>query len=96
MIVTLDSKRRLIVPAALALVSPGERFDARFDAEEDAIILRRLAGKEGWLTILKECPVSMDDVPPRRREMARHRKLPTVTSLKPTVSQDGRKRSKSR
>jgi hypothetical protein len=38
----------------------------------------------------------MDDVPPRRREMARHRKLPTVTSLKPTVSQDGRKRSKSR
>lgn len=75
MIVTLDSKRRLTVPAALAPASPGEYFDARFDAEEDAIVFRRLAGKEDWLTVLKECPVSMDDVPPRRREMSRRRKL---------------------
>ena len=74
-IVTLDSKRRLTVPAALAPTSPGEYFDARFDAEEDAIVFRRLAGREDWLAVLKACPVSMDDVPPRRREIARRRKL---------------------
>lgn len=75
MIVTLDSKRRLTVPASLAPASPGEYFDASFDSEEDAIIFRRLAGKEDWLTVLKECPVRMDDVPARRRQKARHRKL---------------------
>jgi len=75
MIVTLDSKRRLTVPASLAPASPGEYFDAQFDEEEDAIVFRRLAGKEDWLAVLKECPVSMDDVPPRRRETARRRKL---------------------
>lgn len=75
MIVTLDSKRRLTVPASLTPASPGEYFDAVFDAEEDAIIFRRLAGKEDWLAILKQCPVSMDDVPPRRPEPARRRKL---------------------
>jgi len=73
MIVTLDSKRRLTVPANLTPASPGEYFDARFDQEEDAIVFRRLAGKEDWLAVLKACPVSMDDVPPRRREMARRR-----------------------
>jgi hypothetical protein len=75
MIVTLDSKRRLPVPAALAPTAPGEYFDARFDPEEDAIVFRRLAGKEDWLTVLKECPVSIEGVPPRRRETARRRKL---------------------
>jgi hypothetical protein len=75
MIVTLDSKRRLTVPAALAPASPGEYFDAQFDPEEDAIVFRRLAGKEDWLTVLKACPVSMDAVPPRRRELPRRRKL---------------------
>jgi hypothetical protein len=75
MIVTLDSKRRLTVPATLAPASPDEYFDAQFDAEEDAIVFRRLAGKEDWLAVLKECPVSLDDVQPRRREMARRRKL---------------------
>jgi hypothetical protein len=75
MVVTLDSKRRLTVPAALAPASPGEYFDARFDAEEDAIVFRRLSSNKDWLTVLKECPVSMDDVPPRRRETARRRRL---------------------
>ena len=75
MIVTLDSKRRLPVPASLAPASPGEYFDARFDEEEDAIVFRRLAGKEDWVAVLKECPISMDDVPPRRGETARRRKL---------------------
>ena len=74
MIVRLDAKRRLTVPAALAPASPGDYFDARFDAEEDALVLRRLAGKEDWLAVLKACPVSPDDVPPRRREPARRRK----------------------
>jgi hypothetical protein len=75
MIVRLDSKRRVTVPAALAPAAPGDYFDAHFDAEEDAIVFRRLAGKENWLAVLKECPVSMDDVPPRRRELARRRML---------------------
>jgi hypothetical protein len=75
MVVTLDSKRRLMIPAALAPASPGEYFDARFDAEEDAIIFRRLAGNEDWLAVLKDCPASMDDVPPRRRHTVRRRSL---------------------
>jgi hypothetical protein len=77
MIVTLDSKRRLTVPASLAAASPGEYFDARFDAEEDEIVFRRLPeqGKEDWLAVLKQCPVSMDDIPSRRRERPRRRKL---------------------
>lgn len=75
MVVILDAKRRLTVPTALASASPGEYFDARFDVEEDAIVFRRLGSNEDWLTVLKECPVSMDDVPPRRREAARRRRL---------------------
>jgi predicted nucleic acid-binding protein len=46
MIVTLDAKRRLTVPAALAPASPGDYFDAQFDAEEDALVFRRLAQGE--------------------------------------------------
>jgi len=75
MIVTLDSKRRLTVPTALAPTSPGEHFEARFDAEEDAIVFRRLPAKENWLEVLKACPVSPDDMPRRRRALARRRKL---------------------
>ena len=77
MIVILDSKRRLTVPASLAPALPGEYFDARFDAEEDAIVFRRLPerGKEDWLAVLKQRPVSMDDIPSRRRQRARRRKL---------------------
>ena len=75
MIVTLDAKRRLTVPASLAPAAPGDYFDAYFDAEEDALVFRRLAGKEDWLAVLKACPVSADDVPPRRREPSRRRPL---------------------
>ena len=75
MIVTMDAKRRLTVPASLAHASPGDYFDARFDAEEDALVFRRLPGKESWLTVLKACPVSPDDVQRRRRAPARRRKL---------------------
>jgi hypothetical protein len=75
MIVTLDSKRRLTVPAALAPATPGDYFDAQFDAEEDVLVFRRISTTTDWLAVLKECPVSMDDVPTRRREFPRRRKL---------------------
>ena len=75
MIVTLDAKRRLTVPASLAPASAGDYFDARFDPEEDAIVFRRLGGRESWLVVMRECPVSPDDVPPRRRSPAKRRKL---------------------
>ena len=75
MIVTLDSKRRLTLPAALMPARPGQAFDARFDADEDALVFRRLPEKEDWLDVLAQCPVGIDDVPPRRRELPKKRKL---------------------
>ena len=75
MVVTLDAKRRLTVPTALAPAKPGDYFDAHFDADEDAIVFRRLGGRENWLAVMKECPVSPDDVPPRRRQLSKRRKL---------------------
>ena len=75
MIVTLDDKRRLTVPVALAPAAPGDAFDARFDEEEDAIVFRRIKRGSGWLEVLKACPVPMNDIPPRSREYARKRKL---------------------
>ena len=73
MILTLDAKRRLTVPAALAPALPGDTFEARFEAEENEFVFRRLADPGDWLAVLSECPVSMDDLPPRRREPARRR-----------------------
>jgi len=75
MIVTLDAKRRLTLPTSLAPASPGDYFDAHFDAEEDALVFRRLPRKENWLAVLKACLVSPDDLPQRRRAPARRRKL---------------------
>jgi hypothetical protein len=75
MIVILDSKRRLTLPTALLPARPGQTFDARFDADEDALIFRRLPDSEDWLDVLAQCPVSMDDLPPRRRELRKKRKL---------------------
>ena len=75
MIVTLDEKRRLTVPLALAPASPGDAFDARFDEEEDAIVFRRVKRGRSWLEVLKACPIPMDDLPPRSREYPRKLKL---------------------
>jgi hypothetical protein len=75
MIVRLDSKRRLTVPTSLLSVQPGQSFDVSFDPEDDALIFRRLPDQEDWLEVLAECPVEMSDVPPRRRELPRKRKL---------------------
>jgi hypothetical protein len=69
MIVTLDAKRRFSLPAALAPASPGDQFDATFDAEEDTVTLRRVKRKSNWLEIWKKCPVPMDDLPSRSREL---------------------------
>jgi hypothetical protein len=74
-LVTLDGKRRLTVPVALAPAAPGDAFEASFDEEEDAIIFRRVKRSKRWLDVLKACPVPMDDLPARSREYPRRRKL---------------------
>ena len=75
MIVTLDSKRRVSIPAALAPATPGDQFDATFDPEEDVVILRRVKRKANWLEVWRQCPVPMDDLPPRSRETPKRTKL---------------------
>jgi hypothetical protein len=75
MVLTLDAKRRLTIPASLAPTKPGDYFDAHFDADEDVLVFRRIGGTEKWLTVMKACPVSPDDVPARRRDPAKRRKL---------------------
>jgi hypothetical protein len=75
MIVTLDQKRRLTVPVAVAPAVPGDTFDASFDEDEDAIVFRRVKRGRSWLDVLKACPVPMDDLPPRSREYLRRRKV---------------------
>ena len=75
MIVVLDAKRRLMVPLALAPARPGDFFEAVFEPDEDTLIFRRVAPDKDWLTVLKECPVDMDDLPPRRKELPRRRKI---------------------
>jgi len=71
MILTMDAKRRLTVPAGLSAAQPGDAFDVIIDAEDDAIVFRRINRNTDWLAVLKECPVPMDDLPPRRREYFR-------------------------
>ena len=75
MIVTLDDKRRVSIPAALAPATSGDQFDASFDAEDDVVSLRRVAKKPDWLQVLKACPVPMDDLPPRGRQLPKKLKL---------------------
>jgi hypothetical protein len=66
MIVTLDEKRRLTVPVALAPAAPGDAFDARFDEEEDAIVFRRVKRGRPWLDVLKRPEGCTGSVPSRR------------------------------
>jgi hypothetical protein len=75
MIVTLDDKRRVSIPAALAPATPGDQFDASFDSQDDVVTLRRIAKKPDWLEVLKACPVPMDDLPPRSRRLPKNLKL---------------------
>lgn len=74
MLVILDAKRRLTVPASLEPVQPGDRFVAEFDPDEDAIVFRRIGKNPDWLAVLKACPVEMDDLPSRNREYSKPRK----------------------
>lgn len=71
MILTMDAKRRLTVPVMLAPAKPGDAFEAAFDAQEDALVFRRINKSVDWLAVLEQCPVPMDDLPPRRREYFR-------------------------
>lgn len=75
MVIILDAKRRLTVPRGLAPANPGDSFEAIFDSEEDTLIFRRVPPQKDWLTVMKECPVPMDDVPARRKDFPRRRKL---------------------
>jgi hypothetical protein len=75
MIVTLDSKRRLSVPTTLAPAKPGDQFDAIFDADDDTLVFHRIKRKANWLEVWKKCPVRMDDLPPRSRELPKKLKL---------------------
>lgn len=75
MIVKLDSKRRLTVPATFAQTRPGDYFEARFDEDTDTLIFHRVKRKGNWLEVLKQCPSSMDDLPPRSRELPKKLKL---------------------
>ena len=75
MILILDSKRRLTLPVGLGPAKPGDHFRAEFDAEEDAIVFRRISRNADWLGVLKGCPVKMDDLPPRSREYPKRLKL---------------------
>jgi hypothetical protein len=75
MILTLDAKRRLTLPTKLVSAQRGDNFEAVFDPEGDAVIFRRLSKNTNWLTVLKGCPVKMDDLPPRRREFPKRLKL---------------------
>jgi len=74
MLLTLDAKHRLTVPKSLAPSRPGDNYEAEFCPEDDTLVFRRIAAKGDWLAVLKECPVPMDDLPVRRRELPRRRK----------------------
>jgi bifunctional DNA-binding transcriptional regulator/antitoxin component of YhaV-PrlF toxin-antitoxin module len=71
MILKLDSKRRLTIPAKLAPATPGEYFEALYDEDEDKIIFRRVKRKRNWLEVWKRCPVPMNDLPARSRERSK-------------------------
>jgi len=75
MIVTLDSKRRLSIPTALAPASPGDQFDATFDAAENTVTLRRIKREVNWLAVWKTCPIPMDDLPQRGQQLPKKVKL---------------------
>lgn len=76
MILTLDAKRRLSIPVGLAPASPGDIFEALYDEEDDEIVLRRVKrARRSWLEVMKECPVPMDDLPRRSRELPKTLKL---------------------
>jgi hypothetical protein len=82
MLLKLDSKRRLTIPAKLAPFNPGDYFAVFYDKDDDEITFKRVnlrklkkKRKTNWLEVLKQCPTSMDDIPPRSRELPKKLKL---------------------
>ena len=69
MLVTMDAKRRLTVPATGEDFRPGDTFEAKFDLEEGEIVFRKINTRESWVDVMMRCPVPMDDLPPRSREL---------------------------
>ena len=57
MLLKLDSKRRLTIPAKLAPGRPGDYFEALYDEDEDKIVFKRVKSKLNWLEVLRECPL---------------------------------------
>ncbi len=57
------------LPKKLIFAGSGNCFDAYYDENDQALIFRKLPVKANWLKVLKSCPVPMDDIPPRSREM---------------------------
>ncbi|PYK18104.1 MAG: hypothetical protein DME55_07745 [Verrucomicrobia bacterium] len=75
MLVVMDAKRRLTVPVAASDFKPGDTFEASFDCEESEIVFRKINQDESWLDVLMRCPVPMDDLPPRSRELPKNLNL---------------------
>jgi bifunctional DNA-binding transcriptional regulator/antitoxin component of YhaV-PrlF toxin-antitoxin module len=73
--VTMDAKRRLTVPVAAHDFSPGDTFEAHFDPEESEIVFRRVNTRENWVEVMLRCPIPMDDLPPRSRELPKELNL---------------------
>jgi hypothetical protein len=79
---TLDAEHRLTLPASLLPAQPGDHFQAEFDPEKDALVFRRIAKNTDWLSVLKACPVKMDDLPPRGREFRKRPELCAGCSIR--------------
>jgi len=69
MLITMDAKRRLTVPAAAEGFKPGDTFEANFDLEESEIVFRKVNNDQNWVDVMLRCPIPMDDLPPRSREL---------------------------
>jgi len=69
MLITMDAKRRLTVPAVAEDFRPGDTFEARFDLEESEIVFRKINTRESWVDVMMRCPVPIDDLSARSREL---------------------------
>jgi hypothetical protein len=63
MLITMNAKHRLTVPAAVEGFKPGDTFEVRFDLEEGEIVFRKINTRENWVDVMLACPYPMDDLP---------------------------------
>jgi len=59
----------LAVPIAAHSFKPGDTFETHFDAKENEIVFRKINQDENRVQVMMRCPVPMDDLPPRGREL---------------------------